>query len=278
MADAQRGTADPGSEVRGVRASNKSAWFTEVPAIESILINGRRLIVYSGTSMDRTLREPDLLRVEPYGTRAVRAGDVVCYKSSGKNVIIVHRVVSVGVLATGGSKNGIRTRGDNSSKPDAEVLAADDLLGQVVSAQSGSRRRPIQGGVAGRMIARSARLRRAVWRVVADVLSFAYQGLVRRGPFDSLLPGRLKPRPVCFGGAATLKLLMGRRTVGHYDCDVNRWCIRRPFRLFVDERSLITPQSPPPDPNNSPQPASFCSSGEDANSALPQSKARTAGR
>jgi signal peptidase len=256
MADGPRRTAGPGSGGPGALASPKPAWSTELPSIESVVIDGRRRIVYTGPSMNPTLREPDLLWVEPYGNRPVRVGDVVCYRSPEANVNIVHRVVSVGGqgIGDGGTKDGIRTRGDNNPGPDTGVIAAGDLLGRVVSAQRGSRLRPIPGRLTGRMVAWSVRLRKVVWRVVAGVVSDAYQGFVRSGPFDFLLPGGLKPRPVCFNGrdAATFKLLMGRRTVGRYDYRFNRWRIRRPFRLFVDEHSLPNPQSSGanPDPND----------------------------
>ena len=36
-----------------------------------------------------------------------------------------------------------------------------------------------------------------------------------------------------------LKLLMGRRKVGHYDYRLEQWRIRRPFRLFVEEQALM---------------------------------------
>jgi hypothetical protein len=35
-----------------------------------------------------------------------------------------------------------------------------------------------------------------------------------------------------------LKLLSGRQTVGQYDDRLEKWQIRRPFRLFVDEQAL----------------------------------------
>jgi signal peptidase len=200
--------------------------------------------------MNPTLRELDLLWIEPYGNRPVRAGDVVCYRSPEENVNLVHRVVSVGGRGTGGMKDGIRTRGDNNPTDDAGVLQVGDIIGRVVAAQRGPRLRLIRGDHAGRMIAWSVRLRRPILGVVTGVASGAYQGLVRSGPFGALLPGGLKPRPVCFlgRGAAMFKLLMGRRTVGHYDDHLSRWRIRRPFRLFVDEHSLPNPQSPPANP------------------------------
>jgi len=214
--------------------------------------------------MNPTLRELDLLWVEPYGNRAVRAGDVVCYKSLEENVNIVHRVVSVGPRSPvsggpfggrrgtgdGRPNEGIYTRGDNNPTDDPRILRAGDIIGRVVAAQRGPRLRPIPGGHTGRMIAWNARLHRPILKVLTGVASGAYQGLVRSGPFDFLLPGDLKPRPVCFNGrgAAMFKLLMGRRTVGHYDDHLSRWRIRRPFRLFVDEHSLPNPESPAADP------------------------------
>jgi signal peptidase I len=242
LADEPRRTASLGRGGPGVLASTKPGWSTELPSIESVVIDGRRRIVYTGPSMNPTLREPDLLWVEPYGNCPVRAGDVVCYKSPEENVNIVHRVIFVGPRSpvSGRLADGIRTQGDNNPWPDIGVLATDDLLGQVVAAQRGRRLRPIPGGWIGRVVAWSVKLRKAIWRVFAGALSGTYQGLVRSGPFDFLLPGGLRPRPVCFNGrgAATLKLLMGRQTVGQYDYRLKQWHVRPPFRLFVDEQTL----------------------------------------
>jgi signal peptidase len=253
MTDGPRPTAGPASGGPGELASTKPAWSTELSSIESVVVDGRRRIVYTGPSMNPTLRVPDLLWVEPYGNRPVRAGDVVCYRSPEENVNIVHRVVSVGRPEVGTHHSSlithhsalIRTRGDNNPLPDSGVLATDDLLGRVVAAQRGLRLRPIPGGLTGRMVAWSVRLRKSILRVVVGVAGGAYRGLVRSGPYDFLLPGGLRPRLVCFNGreAATLKLLMGSRTVGHYDYRFNQWRIRRPFRLFVNEQTLPDPKS-----------------------------------
>jgi signal peptidase len=259
LADGPRPPADPAGGRPGAPALTKPAWSAELPSIESVVIDGRRRIVYAGPSMNPTLREPDLLWVEPYGNRSVRVGDVVCYWSSEEKVNIVHRVISVGHRSRGsgrllkaGPKDGIRTRGDNNLWPDAGVIATEDLLGQVVSAQRGSRLRPIPGGWTGRTVAWRVRLGKAVWRTVVHVVSGAYQRLARGGPFDFVLPRDLKPRPVRFSGQKTtsFKLLMGSRTIGHYNHRYNRWCIRRPFRLFVDEQSLPDPRSKARDPRS----------------------------
>jgi signal peptidase I len=248
MADEPRRTASPGRGSPGAFASNKSGWATEFPPIESVVIDGRRRIVYAGPSMNPTLREPDLLWVEPYGNGPVRVGDVVCFKSPEKDANIVHRVISVVHPEVGTPHSSlltphsalICTRGDNNPQPDPWAIGVDSLLGRVVAAQRGSRRRPIPGGRTGRIVAWSVRLRKAIWRVAAGIVSGAYQCLVRCGPFDFLLPGGLRPRLVSFNGraAATLKLLMGRRVVGRYDRESKEWQIRRPFRLFVDARAL----------------------------------------
>jgi hypothetical protein len=233
LADEPCRTASSDQGESGVTASARPGRLTELPSIESVVIDERRRIVYTGVSMNPTLREPDLLQVEPYGNEPVRTGDVVCFKSPGGNTNIVHRVISIDPAC-------IRTRGDNNSQPDPWFLEAEYLMGRVVAAQRGQRRRLIRGGRTGRIIAWSVRLRRAVWRVFAGVVSGVYQGLARSGPFDFLLPGGLRPRLFCFKGreAATLKLMAGRLEIGRYDRERLEWQIRRPFRLFLNEQSL----------------------------------------
>ncbi|MBN2465612.1 S26 family signal peptidase [candidate division WOR-3 bacterium] len=212
--------------------------------------------------MNPTLRVPDVLWVEPYGNRPVRAGDVVCFASPELDTNIVHRVISVrpsspvsahrspvtglrsSVLGLP-SPVAIRTQGDNNPLADIRVLAPADLLGRVVAAQRGTRLRSIHGGHAGLMVAWSIKLGKALWGVLAGVASVVYQSLIKGGRFGFLLPGGLRPRVVCFSGrdTAVLKLLMHGHTVGHYNYRAKEWHIRRPFRLFVDERTLPVPKS-----------------------------------
>jgi len=63
--------------------------------------------------------------------------------------------------------------------------------------------------------------------------------------FDRLLPSESSARLVRFeaGRRVFLKLLSGGQMVGEYDLWLERWYIRSPFRVFVDEQTLPDPKS-----------------------------------
>ena len=199
-------------------------------------------VVYTGTSMDPTFQEPDLLEVRPYGTGAVRPGDVVCFKSPENGKRVVRRVVSVGRRETGdrGPKEGIRTRGDNSRQADPWVLQRENIIGRITAVQRGARRKAIPGGWRGFMARRGARLGRGIRGGITLLSHTLYRLVVGLGPFDRLLPASLRPRLVRFDARCRvfLKLLSDRQMVGEYDVWLERWHIQRPFRLFVDEQTL----------------------------------------
>jgi len=191
--------------------------------------------------MNPTLQEPDLLEVRPYGTRRIRPGDVVCFKSSETGTMVVHRVVSVGRRSpvTGLPSEAIRTRGDNNLADDP-ILQANDVVGRVTASQRGAQRRVIAGGWIGLVVLRCTRLGRGIRRRVAILPRALHRLLADIGPFDRLLPRGLRPRLARFDARYRVfaKLLMGRRTVGQYDDLRGVWRVRRPFHLFVDEKSL----------------------------------------
>jgi SynChlorMet cassette protein ScmC len=198
-----------------------------------------------GRAMNPTLAETDILEVEPYGRRPVCPGDVVCFKSPENAEISVRRVVSVGERKTGNgvSEDGIRTRGDNNRDQDRWLLKIKDIAGRVVAARSGSRWRPISGGLRGRATAAllsGVRPFRTSGRRMPDCL---YDPAVKAGSLDGVLPQHLRPRLVEFNGRhwVDLKLLSAEREIGRYDCYLQAWRIRRPFRLFVDLRKLPAP-------------------------------------
>ncbi len=93
---------------------------------------------YAGSSMSPTLCEGDLLEIVPRGERPVRTGDVILFLPPGGDQPVVHRVVRL-------TSQGIRTRGDSGTADDPWLLQPADILGQVVAAWRGERRRKIRG-------------------------------------------------------------------------------------------------------------------------------------
>jgi signal peptidase I len=236
----------PGS---GVESSDR-----DPVSVESLMAGDSLRVVYTGTSMNPTLDEPDLLEVRPYGTARVRPGDVVCFKSPETGKTVVHRVVSVGSRSPvsgramdGRSKDSIRTRGDNNRTDDRGVLQAGDIIGRVTTAQRGAQRRKVHGGWQGFAVLRRVRLCRRIRSSAGLLPHTLYRFVAGLGPFDRMLPASLRPRPVRFAVRYRYrvfrKLLMGRRTIGHYDYRLMKWHIQRPFRLFVCERTLPDPKS-----------------------------------
>ncbi|MFO7676094.1 MAG: SynChlorMet cassette protein ScmC [bacterium] len=211
-------------------------------SVDSLTADDALRVVCTGTSMLPTLDEPDLLEVRPYGPARVRPGDVVCFRSPETGKTVVHRLVSVSRRSPvpGHAQGGLRTRGDNNREDDTWVLPADSITGRVIAAQRGDKRRVVHGGWRGLLVLRCVRLGRGIRRSAGRLPHTLYRAVAGLGPFDRLLPRRLRPRPVRFGNRyrAFLKLLMGGQVVGHYDFRLRRWYIRPPFHLFVAEQTL----------------------------------------
>jgi hypothetical protein len=206
---------------------------TRFRSVGPVAEGGRLRAVCVGPAMNPTLREPDILEVEPYGSKPVLPGDVVCFKSQFAEIPDARRV-------DGLTQAGIHTRGDGEGALNPWILNRADLVGRVVVAQRGSRRRTIAGGRRGRVIAMRVRFTRAVWSAIREVPRRIYGALARQGPFDRLLPLSLRPRLVRFEARPYLfmRLLVGRTTIGWFDPLREAWHIRRPFHLFVDEQTL----------------------------------------
>ena len=192
-----------------------------------------RTVSYIGPSMNPILKSGDRLRIIPYNGKEVGRGDVIAFLPSGGDSKIIHRVVSV-------SSKGIRTRGDNSSHVDPWILRPDQILGRVVAAQRGNKRRRIFGGTVGRLLAVTVRVIHGVDSWVSFLLRPAYREFARAGIFIRLLPAQMRPRVISFNRDAgtELQLVMGRRVIGRWLEGKSGWHIQRPFRLFVDEASL----------------------------------------
>ena len=188
---------------------------------------------YIGPSMNPTLKSGDRLCIIPYDGQKIRRGDVVVFVPPGGDSKIIHRVVSI-------HSQGIKSRGDNNNELDQWVLKPDQILGRVVSAQRGNRRRRVFGGPVGQLFAAVLRVIHAIDSHVCYLLRPAYNELARVGVFACLLPAKMRPRVISFDRTEgkELQLLMGRRVIGRWLPGRSRWHICRPFRLFVDEESL----------------------------------------
>lgn len=188
---------------------------------------------YAGSSMDPTLREPEIIEVVPYEGRPLRIGDVALFLSPEAGRLVVHRIVRV-------TPAGVSTLGDNNTGEDRFLLQAKSIKGRVVAAWRGRKRRRIAGGYRGRWTGRWCRWRRALDRGVSSLLRPFYHALIRRGLIARWLPAGVRPRVVVFQarGRDRSRLLWGRHVIGRYDDRHGRWLVRRPCRLFVDERTL----------------------------------------
>ena len=200
--------------------------------MQSITLN------YTGPSMKPTLKPADGLRVLPYGDRKIRIGDVVVARPPERKQHVVHRVVSV-------DSHGIKTRGDNNNSTDAWVLCAEDIIGQVVCVNRKNRSKTIYGGLRGKIYASGLRAIKQVDLAVSKILHPVYHRLASSGIFRNLLPQQLKTHVLCFrrSNGIEMQLLMGRWVIGRRLTGQDRWHIRRPFRLFVDEYTLPKAQN-----------------------------------
>jgi signal peptidase len=186
--------------------------------------------------MNPILKPGDGLRVLPCGDGEIRVGDVIVIHAPDREEYVVHRVVSV-------DTQGIRTRGDNNSSMDPWVLRPEDILGRVDRAKRKNRTQKIYGGLQGRIYVSGFRAIKQVDLMVSKILHPAYRWLVKSGIFRKFLPQQMKPQVLCFKGSnfTQMQLRMGSRVVGRLLPGQDRWHIRRPFRLFVDEFTLPIP-------------------------------------
>ena len=188
---------------------------------------------YVGSSMNPTLREPEIMEIMPYDSRPLRVGDVAFFLLPEVDQLVVHRIVRV-------TPAGISTLGDNCTQEDTFLLQPKSIKGLVVAAWRGQKRRKIAGGLQGRLTSRWLRWRRILDRGASPLLHPLYQALSHWGLIARLAPAPFRPRVIVFHaqGQDQFQLLLGQRIIGRYDDQRHQWQIQRPFKLFVDGRAL----------------------------------------
>jgi hypothetical protein len=186
-----------------------------------------------GESMRPLFRPGDRVRIAPCRADEVRRGDVILFVPPGRDERVVHRVVSAG-------PQGIRTQGDANPREDEWSIRQEHIAGRAVAVERGGRVVPVAGGRAGRLLAACIHAARRADHLASYILNPCYRGLARCGLFRMLLPPALRPRVITFerDGAREMQLVLGRRIIGRRPAGAGAWTIRRPFRIFVDERAL----------------------------------------
>ena len=181
--------------------------------------------------MAPTLRYGDVARLEPCEVSQICRGDVICFYRS-----LDHGWISRVAFQEAHS---IRTRGDNTPQYDPWLIQPEDLIGRVVWAYRGNRTVKVRHGKIGRLMALSFRAINVIESWFSPFLRDIYHRLSGKGLFRRWLPARLTPRFVTFQRpqGTEYQILLGRRVVGQR-LPGREWQIQRPFRLFVEEKSL----------------------------------------
>jgi signal peptidase len=185
--------------------------------------------------MNPTLRAGDGLQVEPYEGKKIRVGDVVVFISPENGHNITHRVISI-------DSEGIRTRGDNNKNKDSWVLSPEGIIGRVIYAHRGKIRKKVLGGFTGELFSATVRLEKTLDSRISSLLRPAYRWMVKTGFLRRLLNLQMKLIVITLNrtDGTELQLLVGRHVIGKLRRGDTQWQIQRPFRLFVDEKSLPT--------------------------------------
>jgi hypothetical protein len=189
-------------------------------------------IFYYGSSMAYVFQPGDRMKVVSCGQAEIRRGDVIVFNPPGEDRLVVHRVIETG-------PGGIRTRGDGSSHEDPWVLKQEEIRGRVVAFARNGRMHAVRRGIAGRLQATAMRGAQRLDRFLSNILHPLYRRLSQQSAFRRLLPISMAPRIATFGRpeGTDMQILMGRQVIGRRVAGAG-WVIKRPYRLFVDEKSL----------------------------------------
>lgn len=192
---------------------------------------------YTGSSMNPALREPEVMEILPYNNKPLRIGDVVFFLPPESTQAVVHRIICI-------TAEGMSTLGDNNTLADPYLIQPGNIKGRVVAAWRGQKRRKIAGGWTGRLASRRFRWRGILDRGVSPLLHPIYQTLSHWKLIQWILPASLRTRIVVFRfrDKDQFQLLLGKRIIGRYDEDMQKWLIQRPFQLFVAGGAILDQQ------------------------------------
>lgn len=188
---------------------------------------------YYGPSMHPTLKPGDVLQIQTCNNIKVRIGDVIALRDPRNGRNVVHRIVFV-------DSKGVRTRGDNNTCVDPWILKPADIIGLVVRLKRNESSKRVPGGADGRKIALMHRTFKKISIARDNILRPIYTWLSESGFFIKFTRFFPKIRIVEFKrpGGKELQLMMGPRTIGRRLPEKDHWQIKRPYKLFVNIKSL----------------------------------------
>jgi len=178
-----------------------------------------------GTSMSPTLQPGDFMIVSPCGPQRPRRGDVVLFRSSEREGIVVHRVIAV-------EPRGFITRGDNNRRADKPAFTPDTIIGLVVGVQRAGRTIPVIGGPAGFRRAIVLRYRRYGLAVVVRVLHKPLRWIAVHRIYRDLLVRWTRTVCIARPEGSEVQMLLGRRVIGTLRAGESAWRMRPWFGVF----------------------------------------------
>jgi signal peptidase I len=203
------------------------------PHLKQKTTDPKMFINYMGPSMKFTFQPGDNMHVVPYVKRKVRRGDVIVFLPPGKDLKVVHRVVSI-------DPDGIRTKGDNNPFVDTWLLSPEHIIGRVAYAQRRRAWRRIYGGTTGRVWKWMVRAVRLIQKGAYPFVRPPYRLMLRARAIRRWLFRWVPTRVISIerDRGVELQFLVGRHVVGRLLPGRKTWQIRPPFRLIVPDDSL----------------------------------------
>lgn len=181
----------------------------------------RMLRIYHGSSMQGIFCTNDMLDVLAVSIDRLMVGDIIAFRSLDGTREIVHRVISR-------LPGGLKTQGDRSPHPDADLVTVDRYIGKVIEVIRGNRRIPIHGGRWGQWLVLQNRLRRDIlgfpaWIVRPIRRRFGDEPLVA---LATRLPGACCVDYAGPDGTRIRKLVWSGTTLAQKNTESIRWHIR----------------------------------------------------
>ncbi len=193
-----------------------------------------QIYYYIGKSMKGTFQPADTLLVSPVDPAQLRAGDVVLFRDSRVEYLVVHRVRAV-------VRGGLIAQGDSSFPRDVDVVLDEDIIGKVAYRRRHGKLRPVRGGMVGSLRGRLLRTRRfvawelerGVWYVVTPLARGMYRGVRMSGIVPRLWRPSIQTIHVITDEGPLVKYVHRNRTVAKWWLETNEFRCRRPYSLVL---------------------------------------------